>query len=120
MKFIQGSSGRETLSKDLSDFGTNFSFAPTVYDMNRDGYDDLILSGTRGTLAILSGKDLSTLAIEKLTLPSIGALALADINSDKRVEIITELTDGRIETFQVNCPCSRGEVVRQRSLCFEN
>ena len=116
--FYSCSTGKQTLWKDLTPFGEKFICSPCLYDINRDTYDDLVLSTSSGTLAILSGKDLSVLAEEKLTSPSTGIVSLADINGDRRIDIIHQLTDGHIEALTVNCPSKTGEIILPRNSCF--
>ena len=81
------------------------SSPPAVYDINRDGAHDLLAAYHTGELFIFDGKDGTTLIKVKLEGPATGAVLLADINGDGRLDVVVQLEDGRVSTFTVNRPC---------------
>jgi len=104
--------GNETSTATLAGSIILPDIVPVVFDINRDGWSDIITTSKNGVLSIKSLENSAIIGSIKLSSPSSGRVDLADINGDKRIDIIVELVGGQIETLTVNCPCESGELVR--------
>jgi hypothetical protein len=115
---VFSSTSGELINKiSTESFTKGILIQPCLYDVNRDKESEAIIATENGELIILSLKHSKIIAREKLSFSSTGTISLADINGDKRIDIITQLTNGRIEALTINCPCSQGQLVYGQPAC---